>query len=171
MDEVGGGSQISTSSDLANVFNKILAYLNTDATKLWTVEIKRKNVFMSTVHCVWAQKKVECIGVNGRELTRDNFCHQDAKNIMSNILVTWLYKHLVYDFTYEPHHLFPDSSKVWRVGGGGLNINFVLRAFINFFKSSSSVLMISIAGCLLLQWNWNLCLIRLGLGLGLYLYF
>lgn len=52
MDEVGGGSQISTSSDLANVFNKILAYLNTDATKLWTVEIKRKNVFMSTVHCV-----------------------------------------------------------------------------------------------------------------------
>lgn len=32
MDEVGGGSQISTSSDLAHVFDKILAYLYTDTT-------------------------------------------------------------------------------------------------------------------------------------------
>lgn len=71
----------------------------------------------------------------------------------------------------SPIIFFQTHPKCDEWGGGGLNINFVLRAFINFFKSSSSVLMISIAGCLLLQWNWNLCLIRLGLGLGLYLYF
>lgn len=57
MDEVGGGSQISTSSDLANVFNKILAYLNTDATKLWTVEIKRKKCFhVNSTLCVSTKK-------------------------------------------------------------------------------------------------------------------
>lgn len=107
MDEVGGGSQIFT-SDLAHVFDKILAYLYTDTTNRWTFGMFSCQQYIGCEHV----NKVECTGVNGPELTRDHLCHQDAKNIMSNILFTWLHKHMVYDFTYKPHHLFSDSSKM-----------------------------------------------------------
>lgn len=108
---VGGGSQIFT-SDLAHVFDKILAYLYTDP--LIAGHSKSKERMFSCQQYIGCEhvNKVECTGVNGPELTRDHLCHQDAKNIMSNILFTWLHKHMVYDFTYKPHHLFSDSSKM-----------------------------------------------------------